>query len=137
LPAGFSAGVLRAIYGVQAFRVKSKRGRRATMPETVSVRVARLEKLMGRLAEKQEKLDDVLVLLTEAQIRTEESFKETAERFRETAQQLRETAQQLRETDQQLREVDKNSRERDRYLDERVDKLVSAIGEMLRTGRAN
>jgi predicted nucleic acid-binding Zn-ribbon protein len=86
------------------------------MPETVSTRVARLEKLMGRLAEKQEKLDDVLVLLTEAQIRTEERFRETA---------------------QHLREIDRNSRERDRYLDERVDKLVSAIGEMLRTGRAN
>jgi vacuolar-type H+-ATPase subunit I/STV1 len=92
------------------------------MPENVNARVNRLEESMGRaftaieaLAEKQERLDDVLVLLTEAQIKTEERFKETAER---------------------MREIDQRSRERDRYLDERVDKLVSAIGEMLRNGRA-
>jgi predicted nucleic acid-binding Zn-ribbon protein len=85
------------------------------MPETVNTRVARLENLMGRLAERQEKLDDVLVLLTEAQIKTEERF---------------------RETDEHLRGIDQRSRERDRTLDERVDKLVSAIGEMLRNGRA-
>jgi predicted nucleic acid-binding Zn-ribbon protein len=91
------------------------------MPESVSTRVARLEYLMGRLAEKQEKLDDVLVLLTEAQIKTEEQFQETEQRFRET--------------DQRLRDLDQQSRERDRVLDERVDKLVSAIGEMLRNGR--
>jgi len=35
-----------------------------------------------------------------------------------------------------LRELDRQSRERDRALDERVDNLVSAIGEMLRNGRA-
>jgi predicted transcriptional regulator len=99
------------------------------MPENVNARVTRLEESMGRaftaievLAEKQEKLDDVLVLLTEAQIKTQERFKETADR--------------LRETDQHLREIDQRSRERDRNLDERVDKLVSAIGEMLRNGRA-
>ena len=91
------------------------------MPESVNTRVARGEHLMGRLAEKREKLDDVLVLLTEAQIRTEERFQEIAERFRETGQHLR--------------EVDQQSRERDRVLGERVDKLVSAIGEMLRNGR--
>ena len=67
------------------------------MPETVNTRVARLENLMGRLAEKQEKLDDVLVLLTEAQIKTEERFQKT---------------------------------------DARIEKLVSAIGDLLRNGRA-
>jgi len=58
------------------------------MAETVSTRVKRLEESMARafasidaLAEKQTKLDDVVVLLTEAQIRTEERFRETDERF--------------------------------------------------------
>ena len=83
---------------------------------------------MGRLAEKQEKLDDVLVLLTEAQIKTEE-------RFRETEESIQETSRLIRETGQHLREVDQRSRERDRALDQRVDNLVSAIGEMLRNGR--
>jgi predicted nucleic acid-binding Zn-ribbon protein len=105
------------------------------MPESVNPRVARLEYLMGRLAEKQEKLDDVLVLLTEAQIKTEQRFQETGLRFKETEESIRETSRLIRETGQHLREVDQQSRERDRALDERVDKLVSAIGEMLRNGR--
>jgi septal ring factor EnvC (AmiA/AmiB activator) len=93
------------------------------MPESVNTQVARLEHLMGRLAEKWEKLDDVLEFLTEAQIKTEENFQETEESIRETSRLIRETGQRLRDVDQQ-------SRERDRVLDERVDKLVSAIGEM-------
>ncbi|MGA2740779.1 MAG: hypothetical protein ABSG65_25500 [Bryobacteraceae bacterium] len=54
------------------------------MAETVNVRVTRLEYLMGVLAEKQAKLDDVLVVLTDAQIKTEERFRETDQRFRDT-----------------------------------------------------
>lgn len=73
------------------------------MPETLNTRVARIEEFMGRaftaievLAEKEARLDDVLVTLSEAQIKTEERFQRT---------------------------------------DERIDKLVSAIGELLRNGR--
>jgi predicted nucleic acid-binding Zn-ribbon protein len=77
------------------------------MAETLNTRVTRLENLMGRLAEKQEKLDDVLVLLTEAQIKTEERFQETDRRFRETDERFRQTG-------------------------ERIDALVSAIGELIR-----
>jgi hypothetical protein len=54
------------------------------MAETVNERTTRLEYLMGVLAEKQAKLDDVLVVLTEAQIKTEERFRETDQRFRDT-----------------------------------------------------
>jgi hypothetical protein len=39
---------------------------------------------MGVLAEKQARLDEVLVVLTEAQIKTEERFRETDQRFRDT-----------------------------------------------------
>ena len=74
------------------------------MPETINTRVTRLEDLAGRaftaiesLADKQARLDDVLVTLTEAQIRTEERFQRT---------------------------------------DDRIEKLVSAIGDLLRNGRA-
>ena len=70
------------------------------MAEKFGTRVERLENLVGVLAEKQAKLDDVLVLLTEAQIKTEEHFQEVGQRFRET--------------------------------DERIGKLVSAIGELVR-----
>ena len=78
------------------------------MAEKLSTRVERVERLIEVLAEKQARLDDVLVLLTEAQIKTEERFRETDERFRRTDERLSQT-------------------------DERIDKLVSAIGEMLRT----
>lgn len=109
------------------------------MPERLSARVERLENLMGVLADKQAQLDAVLVLLTEEQIKTERRFRETDERFRELKERFRETDERFRETDerlrrldQQSREFDQQSRERDRALDDRVDKLVSAIGEFVR-----
>jgi predicted nucleic acid-binding Zn-ribbon protein len=88
------------------------------MPETINTRVTRLENLMGRLAEKQEKLDDVLVLLTEAQIKTEERFQETERRFQRTDARMEELAKAQLQTG------------------ERIEHLVSAIGELLRNGRA-
>lgn len=91
------------------------------MAENLNTRVSRLEELMGRaftaieaLAEKQGKLDDVLVTLTDAQIETEQRFRETDARFHEIAAHSRETDARFRETDA------------------RIDKLVSAIGELIR-----
>jgi hypothetical protein len=83
------------------------------MPNS-NARIDRLEESMLRafnaieaLADKQEKLHDVVTLLVDAQTKTMEY----------------------------LREVDKASRDRDRALDDRADKLVSAIGEFLRDRR--
>jgi len=84
------------------------------MSEELSARVDRLERLVEILADKQAKLDDVIVLLTEAQIRTEERFRETDQRFRDIEARFRETDDRSRQTDQ------------------RIDKLVSAIGEFIR-----
>jgi chromosome segregation ATPase len=94
------------------------------MPETVNTRVTRLENLMGRLAEKQEKLDDVLVLLTKAQIKTEERFQETERRFQETERRFQ-------RTDARMEELAKAQLQ----TGERIEHLVSAIGELLRSGR--
>jgi len=109
------------------------------MAETVSTRVKRLEESMARafasidaLAEKQTKLDDVVVLLTEAQIRTEERFRETDERFGQLEERFRETDERFRQTDERFRQTAAEAAERSRHFDERVDKLVSAIGEFLR-----
>lgn len=93
------------------------------MAEKLSARVERLENLMGVLADKQSKLDDVLVLLTEAQIRTEERFQKTDERFQKT--------------DERIAEIRADMRENSRAVDERIDKLVSAIGEMMRRNGGN
>jgi chromosome segregation ATPase len=109
------------------------------MADDLTTRVARLEeserrawKAIEALADKEEKLDDVLVTLTEAQIKTEEHMRETDQHMRETDRHLRETDRRLRETDGRLRETDGRLRETGSALDARIDKLVSAVGEMLR-----
>jgi hypothetical protein len=86
------------------------------MAEKLSTRVERLENLVGVLAEKQVKLDDVLVLLTEAQIKTEERFQEVAQRFHDTDTRMANLSSDL---------------------DERIGKLVSAIGELVRRNATN
>ena len=102
------------------------------MPETINTRVTRLENLMGRLAERQEKLDDVLVLLTEAQVKTEERFQETERRFQETERLFQETERRFQRTDARMEELAKAQLQ----TGERIEHLVSAIGELLRNGRA-
>ena len=96
------------------------------MAEILSTRVTSLEEPMRRafaaiesLSEKEKKLDDVLVLLTEAQIATQQSLQETDKRFRETDKRIEALAQKLTESHLQL--------------DERIKSLVSAIGEFIPT----
>jgi len=117
------------------------------MPESLNTRVARLEESMGRafaaieaLTEKEKKLDDVLVVLTEAQIATQQSFAETDKRFAETDKRFAETDKRFAETDRRFRETDQRiealaQRLTDSHiqLGERIDKLVSAIGELIRS----
>jgi hypothetical protein len=109
------------------------------MAETVTTRVTRLENLVGVLAEKQIQIDDVLVTLTEAQIKTEERFEEVARQFQETDRRLKEMAQEtdrrFQETDRRFQEMSREADRRARELDERIEKLVSAIGEALRRDR--
>jgi predicted nucleic acid-binding Zn-ribbon protein len=68
------------------------------MPESLNTRVTSLEESMLRvftaldaLTEKEKKLDDVLVLLTEAQIATQQQFQETDRRIEALAQKLTES----------------------------------------------
>ena len=84
------------------------------MAETVNERVTRLEYLMGVLADKQARLDDVLVVLAEAQIKLAEAQIKTEQQFRETDERFRKTDERFRDTDA------------------RIEKLVVAIGEFLR-----
>ena len=106
----------------------------------------RVERLIGVPAEKQTKLDDVVTLLVDAQIRTEQRFRETDEIFRQLARRFEQSEQRMerrfKQTDQwraelaaedkRLAKLAAEEKERGRKLDERIDKLVSAIGEMLR-----
>jgi len=111
------------------------------MPD-LDTRVTNLEESMRRafaaieaLSEKEKKLDDVLVVLTEAQIATQQSLQETERRFQETDRRFQETDRRFRETDariDKLVESQMRTEERFRETDARIEKLVSAIGEMLR-----
>jgi hypothetical protein len=88
------------------------------MAEDQNSRIERLENLMAVLADKQARLDEVLVLLTESQIKTHED--------------ILELKQSISKTDEHLRRVEAEGRERARYFDDRVDKLVIAMGEFIR-----
>jgi predicted nucleic acid-binding Zn-ribbon protein len=70
------------------------------------------EKLSARV----ERLENLAVLLAEAQIKTEESIRELAQRFRDTDTRMANLS---------------------RDLDERIGKLVSAIGELVRRNGSN
>jgi len=117
------------------------------MPQSLNVRVTSLEESMGRvftaieaLTEKEKKLDDVLVLLTEAQIATQQSFQETERRFQETDRRFQETDRRFQETDRCFRETDARigklveaqmeTAALFRQTDARILSLVSAIGEL-------
>jgi hypothetical protein len=76
--------------------------------KTVGQRVDRLEKLIAGLA-------------TE----TRKGFDRVAKRFEEAAKYRRETDRRMHEMDRRMREMDKKT-------DERIDKLVIAIGEFIR-----
>ena len=79
----------------------SPAARQSIMAEKLSSRVARIEELM--------------VLLTESQLKTEEQLRRQSE-----------------EMDRRFAETDRRLRELGEKTDERIGKLVLAIGEMLR-----
>jgi hypothetical protein len=66
------------------------------------------------LSDKQEKLDEVLLVIAEAHAKLAEAQLETERRFQETEKRFQQTDA------------------RSRQIDERIDKLVSAIGELIR-----
>ena len=82
----------------------------AALDKRVEKLEERMEHVIGVLdlvATNQAELDKVMVTLAEAQIKTQEQFREVATFMRETDQRLRET-------------------------DSRIDRLVSGIGEFIR-----
>ena len=81
------------------------------------------------LTEKEKKLDDVLVLLTEAQIATQQSLQETERRFQETDRRIDKLVEAQMETDKRFHETGESFRE----IGERIDNLVSGIAALLRT----
>jgi hypothetical protein len=106
------------------------------MSEKLSTRGEQLEesesrawKAIGALARKPEMLDDALVVLLEAQAKTEERFQDLGQEMKEG---FREIKERFRETDERFRATDARIAALGRDLDERIGKLVSAIGELVR-----
>jgi uncharacterized protein YlxW (UPF0749 family) len=79
--------------------------------ETLSTRIARLENIA---------------------IAHDASIEALIESQRQTQEQFRLTEEQFRRTDQILADFRRESDARERHMDERVEKLVSAIGELIR-----
>jgi hypothetical protein len=107
------------------------------MAETIETRVARLEeaqasawRAIDALTDKETRLDEALATLIDAQIKTEHRFRETDERFREVAERFRDTDARFQETDTQIKELAKIQKESQKKIDERIQALVSAIGEL-------
>jgi hypothetical protein len=112
---------------------------RETPKETVTERLRRLENIaihhddqitdhddkIDRLVTLHIEIDEKVKILLDSQVRTDEQFRLTEEQFRLTEEQIRQTAAQIAQ-------VNAQGKERDRLLDERVNNLVSAIGEFLR-----
>jgi len=97
--------------------------------KTHGERIDRLEKVVEILAEDQVSLQK---LIAELATETRRGFDQVAERFRETDARIdklaHETDRRFQETAERFRETD----ERFRQMGERVDKLVLAIGKMIR-----
>lgn len=89
----------------------------------------RLEHVVQILAEDQISLQKIVAeLATE----TRRGFDRVAAQFEEVGKRFRQTDERMRQTDERMRQSDERARERSRQLDERIDKLVIAIGEFIR-----
>ena len=105
------------------------------MPDDLNSRVGSLEEhqrhvwaVLDALADKQERLDNALAALADAQA---EFVRETDKRFQEHQERLKEHERLFQENERRRRE----DLERSRELDGRIDKLVLAIGELVRRDR--
>ena len=105
--------------------------------KTHGERLDRLEQVVGILAEDQVSLQR---LVAELATETRRGFDQVAARFEAATKRMDEdqarTEERFRETDERMREMARQNSQRSRELDDRVDKLVLAIGELIRNPNA-
>lgn len=86
--------------------------------------------------ERLDPLEQVVQVLAEGRISLQKIVAdlatETRRGFDRVAAQFEELGERMRQTDERMRQTDERARERARALDERIDKLVIAIGELIR-----
>jgi hypothetical protein len=101
--------------------------------KTHGERLDRLEQIVGILAESQLAVENAVAELATT---TRVGFDQVAAQFAAVTKRMDEdrahTEAQFRETDALMREMSRENSQRSRELDERVDKLVIAIGELIR-----
>jgi hypothetical protein len=108
------------------------------MAEKLSVRVERPEErerrvwtVMESLADKEARLDDALTVLVDAQIKTQERFRETDARIADLTRSMKEGFER---TGARFQELMLSMKEESKKTDARIENLVSAIGQMQRNG---
>jgi len=79
-----------------------------------------------------ERLENIVVALADSQERTERLMSRYAAR---TTEQFRKTDEQFRKTDARMAELREEANKREKAADERIARLVSAIGELIRRDR--
>jgi ABC-type transporter Mla subunit MlaD len=93
-------------------------------------RLDRLEEIVQLLAEDQVSLQKLIAdLATE----TRRGFDQIAAQSRKTDEQFRETDARMREMSRETEERFRETAEQMRQTNQRVDNMVSAIGELIRT----
>ena len=106
---------------------------------TPEERIQRLEQVVGLIAEGQLKLEEVVTelgtftrrgfdFLAELGAETDRRMRQTDERMRQTDESIRQLREQASRTDEQMRRTTEHSRD----INERMDKLIIAIGEFIR-----
>jgi len=91
---------------------------------TTEQHISHIYEMLDAMATNQNRLDEALVTLTDAQIALHQHGRETDERIENMRQHGRELDQRIESTRQHGRE-----------LDQRIERLVSGIGELVREMR--
>jgi predicted nuclease with TOPRIM domain len=99
---------------------------------TTEERFERLENIMDHVVDRQERLDAVLETLAEAQVRSQEQYQETQGQFRAMIERIDRLSEELGRLGEEFDRYAKEGLAREKRLDERIDNLVSGIGEFMR-----
>ena len=110
---------------------------------TPEERIQRLEQVVGLIAEGQLKLEEVVTelgtftrrgfdFLAELGAETDRRMRQTDERMRQTDERMRQTDESIRQLREQASRTDEQMRHTTEHINERMDKLIVAIGEFMR-----
>ena len=99
----------------------------------MTIEIERLEHITaGWIEQSRKDYEENRRLWRESKAEIDALWKATDRRFAEVAEEVRETDRRFKETDARFKETERLLRESAQRVDERIDKLVLAIGELVR-----